>query len=138
MSKYGTRWLHHCMCRSEKEVLTDHESITPSEQTQCQVHHTFEKRERVARGNPKHCCRTLESRVKKHFVTEKEFSGLQQVQGNYEPPVRLFNPEIAVNSLLGEKRAHELAEAESERLMQECKRVEIVNTCLRQFQRQAL
>ena len=48
----------------------------------------------------------------------------------------MFNPEIAGKSLLGEQRDHQLAEAKSELLKQECK-VETLNTCIRQFQRQA-
>ena len=44
MSKYGPCWLHHSFYRGEKQVLTDHEFITPQEKTQCQVHLTFEKK----------------------------------------------------------------------------------------------
>ena len=50
-------------------MLTDHEFITPSEKTQCQVHLTSEK----AQGNLPQCSHTKESRVKKHIPTEKAF-----------------------------------------------------------------
>ena len=68
-NKYGICWLHHCTYKREKQVPTDHEFITPSEKTQCQVHLTSEK----VQGELPQCSRTKESRVKKHFPTEKAF-----------------------------------------------------------------
>ena len=69
MSKYGICWLHRCAHRREKHVPIDHEFITPSEKTQCQVHLTSE----TVQGNLPQCSHTKESRVKRHFPTEKAF-----------------------------------------------------------------
>ena len=64
------------------------------------------------------------------------FSGHQQVLGNNELFFRFSNPEEAAKSVLEEQRDHLLAEAKSEVLKQECK-VDTLNTCIREFQRQA-
>ena len=48
---------------------TDHEFVTSSEKTQCQVHLTSEK----VQGNLPQCSHTKESRVKRHFPIEKAF-----------------------------------------------------------------
>ena len=69
MSKYGICWRHRCTYRREKQVPTDHEFITLAEKTQCQVHLTSEK---VHRNLPQ-CSHTKESRVKRHFPTDKAF-----------------------------------------------------------------
>ena len=61
--------LHHCTYRRERQVRTDHEFITPSEKTQCQVHLTSEQ----VHGDLPQCSHTNESRVKKHVPTEKAF-----------------------------------------------------------------
>ena len=57
------------MIEREKQVQTDHEFITLFEKTQCPVHLTSEK----VQGNLPQCSHTKESRVKKHFPTEKAF-----------------------------------------------------------------
>ena len=44
---------------------TDHEFITPSEKTQCQVHLTSE----TVQGDLPQCSHTKESRVKRHVPT---------------------------------------------------------------------
>ena len=62
-------WLHHCIYRREKQMLTDHEFITLEENTQCQVHLTFEK----LRRNALRYFQTKWSWVKKHCPTEKIF-----------------------------------------------------------------
>ena len=49
---------------------------------------------------------------------------------------RFSDPEEAARSVLEEQRDHLLAEAKSEILKQECK-VDTLNTCIREFQRQA-
>ena len=117
----------------EKQVLTDHEFITPSEETQCQVHLTFEK----VQENLPQCSHTKESQVKKHFLTEKAISsGHQAVQGTDETLFRFSDPEDAARSVLEEQRNHLLAEPKFEILKQECK-VDTLNTCIRKFQRQA-
>ena len=75
MNKNGTCWLHHCTHRTEKQVLTNHEFVTLSEKTQCQVHLTSE----TVQGNQQQYFHTNESRVKKHFSTEKVFpQGINQ------------------------------------------------------------
>ena len=50
-------------------MQTDHEFITLPEKTQCPIHLTSEK----VQGNLPQCFHTNESRVKKHFPTEKAF-----------------------------------------------------------------
>ena len=78
MSKCGICWLHRCAYGREKQVPTDHEFITPSEKTQCQVHLTSEK----VQGNLPQSSHTKESRVKKHFLTEKAFpQDIKQLKG---------------------------------------------------------
>ena len=69
MSKYGICQLHPCTYRREKQVPSDHEFITPSEKTQCQVHLTSD----IVQGNLPQCSHTKVSRVKKYFSTEKAF-----------------------------------------------------------------
>ena len=107
---------------------TDHESITPSERTQCQVLLTSEKMQ----GNLPHCSHTKGSRVKKHFPTEKAFPQDQQVQGKDETFFRFSDPEEPARLVLDEQRDHLLAEAKSEILTEACK-VDTLNTCIREF-----
>ena len=54
----------------EKQVPTDHEFVTPTEKTQCQVHLTSEQ----VQGDLQQCPHTRGSRVKNHLPTEKVFS----------------------------------------------------------------
>ena len=56
--------------------------------------------------------------------------------GNIEPLFRFSNPETFVKSILESHRDHMLAEAKSEIMKQECK-VDSLNTCSRELQRQA-
>ena len=63
-------------------------------------------------------------------------SGHQTVRGKGETLVRFSNLEETVWLALEEQRYHQLAEAKSEILKQECK-VDTLNTCIREFQRQA-
>ena len=66
MIKYGICWLHRCTYRREKQVPTDHEFITLTEKTQCQVHLTSEK----VQGNLPQCSHTRERntfRQRRHF-----------------------------------------------------------------------
>ena len=60
----------------------------------------------------------------------------QQVFGNSEPLFRFSNPVNSAKSLLDGNRDHVLAEAKSELMKQECK-VDSLNTCIRDLQRQA-
>ena len=60
----------------------------------------------------------------------------QQVFGSNEPFFRFSHPESSAKSLLEGHRDHMLAEAKSEILKQECK-VDSLNTCIRELQRQA-
>ena len=76
MSKYVICWLHHCTHWRQKHVPTDHEFITTSDKTQCQVHLTSEK----VHGNRPQCSHTKESRVKKHTPAEKAFP--QDINGS--------------------------------------------------------
>ena len=74
----------------ETQVPTDHELITPTEKTQCQVHLTSEQ----VQGDLQQCSHTKESRVKNHIPTEKVFPGhIEQFEGEmkhsgqqYQPP----------------------------------------------------
>ena len=63
-------------------------------------------------------------------------SGHQPVQGKDETFFRFSDLEEAARLVLEEQRDHLLAEAKSEILKQECK-VDTLNTCFREFQRQA-
>ena len=63
-------------------------------------------------------------------------SGHQPVQGKIETFFRFSDPEEAARLVLEEQRDHLLAEAKSEILKQECT-VDTLNTCIREFQRQA-
>ena len=63
-------------------------------------------------------------------------SGQQSVQGKGESCFRFSDPEEAARTVLEEQRDHLLAEAKPEILKQECK-VDTLNTCIREFQRQA-
>ena len=63
-------------------------------------------------------------------------SGHQPVQGKDETLFRFSDLEEAARLVLEEQRDHPLAEAKSEILKQECK-VDTLNTCIREFQRQA-
>ena len=124
MINYGI--FHRCTYRTEKQVPTDHKFITPSEKTQCPVHLTSEK---VQRNLPQ-CSHTKESRVNKHFATEKAFSSEHQsVQGKGETFFRFSDPAEAARLVLEELRDHFLAEAKSEILKQECK-VDTLNITL--------
>ena len=67
MTKFGICWRHHCTCRREKQLPTDHEFIALSEKTQCPVHLMSVK----VLGNLPRCSHTKENRVKTHFPTEK-------------------------------------------------------------------
>ena len=134
MSKYGRCWLHRCTYRREKQVPTDHEFITPSEKTQCQVLLISE----TVHGNLPQCSHTQESRVKRHFPTEKAFSsGHQPVQGKDETFFRFSDAEEAARLVLQEQRDHLLTEAKSEILKQECSKIDTLNTSICEFQRQA-
>ena len=111
MIKYGICRVHRCTYRRAKHVPTDHEFITPSEKTQCQVPEALFDREGIS---PRH----------------------QPVQGKDETFFRFSGPEEAARSVFEEQRDHPLAEAKSEVLKEECK-VDSLNVCIREFQRQA-
>ena len=71
------------------------------------------------------------------FSDREDFSlRHQQVFGSNEPFFRFSHPENSAKSLLEDHRDHMLAEAKSEILKQECK-VDSLNTCIRELQRQA-
>ena len=63
-------------------------------------------------------------------------SGRRPFQGKDESLFRFSDPEEAARLVLEEQRDYLLAEAKSEILKQECK-VDTLNTCIREFQRQA-
>ena len=119
--------------RREKEVPTDHEFITPSEKTQCQVHLTFEK----VQGNLTQCSHTKECRVKRHFSDREGISSEHQlVPGKGETFFRFSDPKEAARLVLEEQRDHPLADAKSEILKQKCI-VDTLNACTREFRRRA-
>ena len=86
------------------------------------VYHSFLK----VQGNLPRCSRIKECRAKTHFPTETAF--LQDIK-QFREKVK------AARTVLAEQRDLQLAEAESEILKQECK-VDTLNTCIREFQRQ--
>ena len=110
----------------------NHEFITPTENTQCQVHVTSEK----VQGDVQQCSHTNESRVKNHVPTEKVFPWhIEQFEEENEARSRLSESENAARRALEEQRDHLLAEAKSEVLKQEC-RADFLNCCIRELQRQ--
>ena len=76
------------------------------------------------------------SRTKESSDRERISSGHQTVQGKGESFFKFSDPEEATRTVLEEQRDHQLAEAKSEILKQECK-VDTLNTCIRELQRQA-
>ena len=99
----------------------DHEFITPLEKTQCQVHLTSEK----VQGNLPQCSHTEESRVEKHFPTEK---ACPQDINQFKERRKLYS-----GSLIWKKLRDEFLK---QILKQECK-VDLLDTSTREFQRQA-
>ena len=111
---------------------TDHEFVTPTEKTQCQVHLTSEK----VQGDLQQFSHTRESRVKNHVPTEKVFPWhMTAVRGENEAQCRLSEWENAARLALEEQRDHLLAEAKSEVLKQEC-RTDVIGCCICELQRQ--
>ena len=71
------------------------------------------------------------------FSEREDFSsGHQQFLGNSEPLFRLSNPVNSAKCVLDGSRDHILAAAKCELMKQECK-VDSLNTCIRELQRQA-
>ena len=88
-------------------------------------------------GNLPQCSHIKESRVKTLFPDREGISsGHQPVQGKDESCFRFSDPGEAARTVVEEQRDHLLAEVKSEILKQECK-VDTLNTCIREFQRQA-
>ena len=79
---------HCCTFRREKQVLTDHDFITVSEKTQCQVHLTSEK----VQGNLPQCFQT-KRKSSQETLSDREglSSGRQPVQGKGETFFRFCN-----------------------------------------------
>ena len=127
MSKYGICWLHHCTYRREKKVPSDHELITPSQKTQCQVHLISEK---VLEKLPQ-CSHTRERNT---FRQRRRFFRTSTSSRKRYTSFRFSDPEEASKLVLEEQRDHLLAEAKSEILKQECK-VDTLNTGIREFQK---
>ena len=135
MSKYGICWLHRCTYRSGKQVPTDHEFVTPSEKTLCQVHLTSEK----VQGNMPQWSQTKESRVKKHFPTEKAFP---QDINQFKEKTKFYSGSRILKKLRDEFLKNKDIISSTRRstnlkiLKQQCK-VDTFNSCIREFQRQA-
>ena len=132
MSKYGTCWLHHCTYRKEKQVQTDHKFITRTEKTLCQVHLVSEQ----VRGDLQ-----LRSHKKRKSSQEShsDRDGIPwahwAVQGENESLSRLSETENHNRLTLEEPRDHQLSEARSEALKQEC-RADFLDCSIRELQRQ--
>ena len=126
MGKYGICWLHRCTNRTEKQVPTDHEFITPSEKTQCQVHLILRESAGAVFSHKR--------RSSQETDREGISSGHPPVEGKDETLFRFSVPEEAARLVFEEQRDHPLAEAKSEILKQECK-VDTLDT--RELQRQA-
>ena len=97
-----------------------------------QVHLTSEK----VQGDLPQCSHT-KRKSSQETLSDRESisSGHQSVQGKGEAFFRFSDAEEAAGVALEEQRDNLLAEAKSEILKQECK-VDTLNTCFRQFQRQ--
>ena len=110
MSKYGICWLHRCACKREKQVLTD------LQRKLCVKLITFPRKYRETCPQ---CSHTEESRVKKHFSTEKAFP---RDLNQFEEKTKLSSGSLIrkkpARLALEEQRDHLLAEAKSEILKQ--------------------
>ena len=107
------------------------------------VYHSFRENSvsssshfRESAGKPAALFSLKESRVKTPFPTDGISSGHQRVQGKCESFFRFSDREEAATTVLEEQRDHQLAEAKSEILKQECK-VDTLDPCIREFKRQA-
>ena len=90
---------------------TDHEFITHSEKTQCQVHLTSEKVD----GNLPQCS-TRKSSQETLSDREGISSGHQPVQGKYETLFRFSDPENAARLALEEQRDHHITCSQKQNL----------------------
>ena len=125
-------WLHHCTHRSEKDVQNDRKFITLNEKTWCPVHLKI----RQVQGNLSQCFSSQKRLNQDTFSDRDEFSSRhRQVLGSNEPFFRFSNPVNVAKSLLDGNRDHMLAEARSE-LMKQKYKVESLNTCTSDLQRQ--
>ena len=128
MIKYGICWLHRCAYRREKQVPTDHEFITLSAKNSVTSSSHF----RESAGKPSAVFSSQETLFDREVIS----LGHQPVQGKGKYFFRFSDPERAARTVLEEQRDHQLAEAKSEIFKEKCK-VDTLNTCIREFRRQA-
>ena len=113
-------------------MQTNHEFITSTEKTLCQVHHVPEQ----ARGDLQLCSHTKESRVKNLIPTETVIPLAHQVvQEENEALSRLSESEKDTRFILEGQRDKLLQDVKSEVLKQECKG-EMADGAILELQRQ--
>ena len=112
---------------------TDHEFITRSENSQCPRSSDFRESAGKLVAVFSHQRKSSQDTF---FDRDGISSGHQTVQGKGESFFRFSDLEEAARTFLEEQRDHHLTEVKSEILKQECK-VDTLNTCIREFQRQA-
>ena len=122
------------LCSQEREASAD----------RSRAYHSFRENSSVKFISlPRKCretCRNVLTQRKSSQETLSDREGIspghQPVQRKDETSFRFSDPEEAATLVLEEQRDHLLAEAKSEIFKQECK-VDSLNTCIREFQRQA-
>ena len=99
-------------------MQTDHEFITPTEKTLCQVHLVSEQ----VRGDLQLCSHTKESRVKNLAPTETVFPWhIEHFKEKMNHCPDSVNRKMTRRLILEEQKDHLLSEARSEVLKQECR-----------------
>ena len=120
----------HCIYRRERQVPTDHEFITPTKKTQCQVHLTCEQ----VQGDLQQCSHTRKLSQESRSDREGVSLARRADRGENEALSRLSESENAAILALEEQINHLLAEAKSE-VLQDC-RADFLVCSIREFQRQ--
>ena len=131
MNKFGICCLHRCTCRREASA------------DRSRVYHSFRENS-VSSFSPFRGARKPAAvfshkgkSIQDTFSDREGISeGHQSVQGKGASFFRFSDPEEAARAVLEEQRDHQLAEAKFEILKQE-RKVDTLNTCIREFQRQA-
>ena len=130
-SNFVLCWLHHCTCRSEKQLQNDRNFITLNVKNLM----SSSSQDAISTGKPI-ALSTSQNSINKTFSDSEDFPlGHQQVFRSNEHFISFSNRANAAKSLLNGNRDHLLAEARSELMKQEHK-VESLNTCISELQQQ--
>ena len=116
----------------EKQVQTDHNFITPTEKTLCQVHLVPEQ----VRGDLLRCSHTRRKSSQESHLDRDGFPlAHRAVQGEIESPSRHSESENDTRLILEQERDHPLSEVRSEVLKQE-NRADFLDCAIRELRRQ--